>query len=65
MNKTQSSKRVEGKNKDQSRNKLNNIKKKNNIKYQWNQDLVLWEDKQDWQTFHQTHQEKMREDSNK
>ena len=43
------------------RAEINDIQpKKNNIKGQWNQELVLWKDKQDWQTFNQTHQEKKR-----
>ena len=29
----------------------------------WNWELVLWEDKQNWQAFGQTHQEKKREES--
>ena len=42
---------------DQSRNKWKSLKKK--IKEdQWIQELVLWKDKQDWQTFNQTHQGK-------
>ena len=30
---------------------------KNNTEDQWIQELVLWKDKQDWQTFNQTHKE--------
>ena len=41
-----------------------NRNKENNSKDQWNQKLVLWEDKQNWQTISQTHQEKEGEDSN-
>ena len=35
---------------------------KKDTKDWWIQELVLWKDKQDWQTFNQTHQEKQRED---
>ena len=34
-------------------------------KDQWIQELVLWENKPDWLTFNQTHQEKKTEDPNK
>ena len=34
------------------------------MKYQWIQQLVVWRDKKDWQTFNQTHQENKREDPN-
>ena len=34
------------------------------VKINKTKSFVLWEDKQDWQTFSQTHQEKKREESN-
>ena len=34
------------------------------VKINKTKSYVLWEDKQNWQVFSQTHQEKMREDSN-
>ena len=41
------------------RAEINKIKCKiNSKKDQWNQEMVLWKDKEDWQTFIQTHQEK-------
>ena len=61
-NKTHSVKK-EGNNKDQSRNKQNKVLEKDR-KDQWIPELVIWKDKQDWQHFHQIHQEKKREDSN-
>ena len=39
--------------------------KKNDTRDQWIQELVLWENKPDWLTFNQTHQEKKTEDPNK
>ena len=54
---------VEGHNKHQSRNKWNSLKK-HSIKDQWNQEVVVWKDKQGWQTFNHTHQEE-KEDPNK
>ena len=44
---------------------INKIESKNQYKNQWKQELALCKDKQDWQTFNQTHQVKKREDPNK
>ena len=46
-----------GNNKDQSRNQWNGVVR-NDTKDQWIHELVLWKDKQDWQIFNQTHQER-------
>ena len=35
------------------------------LKKEWNQELALWKDQQDWQNFNQIHQEKKREYPNK
>ena len=66
-NKAQKSRRKE---KNKIRADLNDIqtKKQNktkNLKNQKIQELFLWKDKQNWQDFKQTHQEKKREDPNK
>ena len=43
------------------RAEINEIETLKNRKYQWNQELVLWKDKQNWQIFSQPLQEKNRE----
>ena len=62
-NKT-SSQQKEGNHKDQKGNQQNRDSK-NKTKIQYNQKLVLWKSKKNWQTLGQTHQEEERKNSNK
>ena len=47
------------------REKNNKIESKISTKDQSNQELVLWKDKQDWQTLNQIHQEKKKDRGSK